>query len=73
MMDAGFHPVLVVDTSPHNFQVWLNHDRTLDHKTGTQAAKELAKRFGGDLSSAHWRHFGRLAGFNFGFPAVHGA
>ena len=27
------------------------------------AAKELAKRFGGDLSSADWRHFGRLAGF----------
>ena len=29
----------------------------------TWAAKELAKRFGGDLSSADWRHFGRLAGF----------
>jgi DNA primase RepB-like protein len=27
------------------------------------AAKELAKRFGGDLSSADWHHFGRLAGF----------
>jgi hypothetical protein len=26
-------------------------------------SKELATRFGGDLSSADWRHFGRLAGF----------
>jgi hypothetical protein len=30
---------------------------------GSWAAKELAKRFAGDLSSADWRHFGRLAGF----------
>jgi hypothetical protein len=34
-----------------------------DHTFSTQAAKELARRFGGDLSSADWRHFGRLAGF----------
>ena len=31
--------------------------------TSTRAAKQLAERFGGDLSSADWRHFGRLAGF----------
>jgi DNA primase RepB-like protein len=29
----------------------------------THAAKELARRFGRDPSSADWRHFGRLAGF----------
>jgi hypothetical protein len=29
----------------------------------TLAAKELARRFGGDPSSADWRNFGRLAGF----------
>jgi hypothetical protein len=29
----------------------------------TQAARALAERFGGDRSSASWRHFGRLAGF----------
>jgi hypothetical protein len=63
MTNAGFQPALVVETSPQNFQVWLNHQRTLDHNTSTLAAKELAKRFGGDLSSADWRHFGRLAGF----------
>ena len=63
MTDAGFQPALVVETSPQNFQVWLNHGRTLDRSMSSCAAKELAKRFGGDLSSADWRHFGRLAGF----------
>jgi hypothetical protein len=63
MTDAGFEPTLVIETSPRNFQVWLNHGRTLDRNMSSCAAKELAKRFGGDLSSADWRHFGRLAGF----------
>jgi len=63
MTNAGFQPALVVETSPQNFQAWLKHGRTLDHYMSTLAAKELAKRFGGDLSSADWRHFGRLAGF----------
>jgi hypothetical protein len=62
--DAGFQPAAVVETSPGNFQVWLNHGRILfDRAFSTQAAKELARRFGGDPSSADWRHFGRLAGF----------
>ncbi len=63
MTDAGFQPALVVETSPQNFQGWLNHGRTLDRSMSSCAAKELVKRFGGDLSSADWRHFGRLAGF----------
>jgi hypothetical protein len=64
MADAGFQPAAVVETSPGNFQVWLNHGRTLFDRTfSTHAAKELARRFGGDPSSADWRHFGRLAGF----------
>jgi hypothetical protein len=63
MTHAGFQPAVVVETSPRNFQVWLNHGQTLDHNISSRAAKELAKRLGGDLSSADWRHFGRLAGF----------
>ena len=64
MTDAGFQPAVVIETSPGNFQVWLNHGRVLFDRTfSTQAAKELARRFGGDPSSADWRHFGRLAGF----------
>src|ERR1700730_700992 len=34
----------------------------------TLAAKELAKRFSGDLSIADWRHFGRLEGFTYRKP-----
>src|ERR1700677_2172752 len=56
MTDAGFQPALVVETSRQNFQVWLNHGQILDRDMSTWAAKELAKRFRGDLSSADWRH-----------------
>src|SRR5208282_2711054 len=55
MTDAGFQPALVIETSPQNFQVWLNHGRVLWNRTfGSHAAKELARRFGGDPSSADW-------------------
>src|ERR1700691_5602522 len=50
MTNAGFQPALVVETSPQNFQAWLNHGRTLDRSMSTRGAKELAKRFCGDLS-----------------------
>ena len=64
MTNGGFQPALVVETSPGNFQAWVNHGRVLsDHAFSTQAAKELARRYGGDPSSADWRHIGRLAGF----------
>ena len=59
----GFEPAVAVETSPNNFQAWLNHGQVLQAEVSTRAAKELAELFGGDLSSADWRHFGRLAGF----------
>lgn len=63
MKESGFQPAVVVETSPGNFQVWVNHGRVLADRTfSTQAATDLARRFGGDPSSADWRHFGRLAG-----------
>jgi hypothetical protein len=34
-----------------------------DEVANMRAAIVLASRFGGDLGSADWRHFGRLAGF----------
>jgi RepB DNA-primase from phage plasmid len=63
MKTEGFAPSAVVETSPGNFQAWLKHGEVLDEMTSTRAAKLLAERFGGDLGSADWRHFGRLAGF----------
>jgi uncharacterized protein YfiM (DUF2279 family) len=63
MKADGFEPAVVVETSPNNFQVWLNHGQVLEATISTRTAKHLAARFGGDPSSADWRHFGRLAGF----------
>jgi hypothetical protein len=63
MRAEGFEPAVVVESSPNNFQAWLNHGRILEAELSTRAAKQLAERFGGDPSSADWRHFGRLAGF----------
>jgi RepB DNA-primase from phage plasmid len=37
--------------------------QVLEATKSTRAAKLFAERFGGDPSSADWRHFGRLAGF----------
>ncbi len=63
MKAEGFEPAVVVETSPDNFQAWLNHGQVLEAAMSTRAAKVLVERFGGDRSSADWRHFGRLAGF----------
>src|SRR6202158_3795481 len=63
MKAEGFEPAVVVETSPNNFQAWVNHGQVLEAALSTRAAKVLVERFGGDPSSADWRHFGRLAGF----------
>jgi len=63
MHQEGFQPAAVVQTSPGNYQVWIKHSTRLDKELGTAVARELAKRFGGDVKAADWRHFGRLAGF----------
>lgn len=59
----GFHPALVVETSPSNFQAWLKHPELLDKQLSTATARTLAETFGGDVGAADWRHFGRLSGF----------
>ena len=63
MKRDGFHPALVVETSPSNFQAWLKHPSSLDKELSTATARALADRFGGDTGAADWRHFGRLSGF----------
>lgn len=80
MNAEGYTPALVVETSPGNFQAWLNHGQVLPQQLSTLAARTLAERFGGDKGAADWRHFGRLAGFtnrkekyrtpNGGYPFV---
>jgi len=63
LIDTGYTPACVVETSPGNFQAWLKHAFALTALEGTVAARILAEKFGGDPNSADWRHFGRLAGF----------
>jgi len=63
MKREGFVPAVLVETSPGNFQAWLNHGKQLERSLSTAVAKSLATEFCGDLGSADWRHFGRLAGF----------
>ena len=41
----------------------MNHGQVLDAAASTRAAKQLVEHYGGDPSSADWRHFGRLAEF----------
>jgi len=63
LKSEGFAPAVVVETSPGNFQAWLHHGQVLPKHLSTFGARLLASRFGGDLGSADWRHYGRLAGF----------
>jgi RepB DNA-primase from phage plasmid len=63
MKREGFAPAVVVETSPGNFQAWLDHGEKLERSLSTAVAKSLAQEYRGDLGSADWRHFGRLAGF----------
>jgi hypothetical protein len=83
----GFTPAVLTETSPRNFQAWVKHSgaEKLPTAISTEAARELATRYGGDPGSADWRHFGRLAGFTnckdkhrqpnglFPFVRLHGA
>ena len=62
MKADGFAPAVVVETSPGNFQAWLNHGEVLPKQLSTLAARALAVRYGGDKGAADWRHFGRLSG-----------
>lgn len=63
LTNEGYEPCAVVETSPGNFQAWLDHGRELQPGEATMAAKLLADRFGCDMGAAGRRHAGRLAGF----------
>lgn len=63
MKDSGFAPSIVVETSPKNFQVWVDHGEAQPGSVRTAAAKRLAQMFDGDPGAAQGNHMGRLAGF----------
>lgn len=63
MKADGYTPCAIVETSPGNFQAWLNHGQVLPRRLSSAVARSLADVFGGDRGAADWRHYGRLAGF----------
>lgn len=63
MQAEGYEPSFIVETSPGNFQAWLDNAAPMEQRVATRIARLIALRFGGDPSSADWRHLGRLAGF----------
>lgn len=63
LLQEGFAPAAVVETSPGSFQAWLRHKQPFSNLLGTLTAKMLAQRFGADSSAADWRRFGRAPGF----------
>ncbi len=60
----GLTPAAVAETSAGNYQTWVRlSDAPLLPEVATEAAREVAARYGGEPNSADWRHYGRLAGF----------
>ncbi|WP_176225432.1 DNA-primase RepB domain-containing protein [Methylomagnum ishizawai] len=58
----GYEPIVVVETSPKNYQ-GFDSGKSVQEGVRTEAAILLAEEYGGDRNSAHALHFGRLAGF----------
>jgi len=70
MRHHGHHPCLVLQTSPGHLQAWIHvTTASLEPFFATAIARQLARHYGGDLASADWHHFGRLAGFTNQKPA----
>jgi len=60
----GLTPAVVAETSAGTYQAWVRvSDGPLLPEVATEAAREVAGRYGGDPKSADWRQYGRLAGF----------
>src|ERR1700735_3148438 len=51
MKAEGFQPAAIVETSPRNFQAWLNHGERLTKEVGTA----VARRAGESIRGGHER------------------
>ena len=64
MTQEGLAPTVITETSPGNHQAWVRlAEGPVTREIGTEAARGLAGRYGGDPRSAEAGHYGRLAGF----------
>jgi hypothetical protein len=63
MRTDGFPFAVLNESSPGRFHGWVRiADEPLLREEVTTAAKVLAQRYGADVNSADWRHYGRIAG-----------
>lgn len=64
-LEADALPLAVgLESSPGRYHGWVRVGTgPMDRAEVTEAARLVAQRYGGDPSSADWRHYGRLAGF----------
>lgn len=68
----GLRPAAILETSPNNFQAWLGLAKgpiQMPIEVVTHLIAKLAIRYGADLGSADWHHYGRLVGFTNRKPA----
>ncbi len=63
MAKDGVEPSIIVETSPGNFQAWLNLGKDVSGAVRSAIAKKLAKDYNCDMHSTDSKHYGRLAGF----------
>jgi RepB DNA-primase from phage plasmid len=65
MTSDGFEPSALVETSPKNFQAWIRLAAAdkISRREALEAARLLARRFGGDVRAVSPVQPGRLPGF----------
>ena len=71
MAKEGFTPAATIEAGPGHFQAWVKlSDGPLPAEVHDQAARTLARHYGGTLEKASSRSWGRLAGFTHQAPAL---
>lgn len=63
LKEDGFQPSCIIETSPENFQCWLNFGQTIDKHERSLLAKYFAKIYDADVGAATHSQYGRLVGF----------
>ena len=64
MKRAGLPLAIVIELSSEKFHGWTRvASEPINRAEAQGIARELARRFGGDLAAAAWNQYGRLAGF----------
>lgn len=63
MTSGGHGPAVVVETSPGSVQAWIRLGRPVPAPVRHEAARELARLYGGDPAAVNPHQAGRLAGF----------